>query len=87
MKGPGERLKYNVHRVWECPLCHRRERSSFTVTYRFCLCQQELPATEQQPMKLERDGIRLAKKITAADGPAKSRRGSARRRRSEGRRR
>lgn len=38
MKGPFERLKYDLRRLWECPHCKRRERSDGTVTTRFCTC-------------------------------------------------
>ena len=38
MKGPFERLKYDLRRLWECPRCKRRERSDGTVTTRFCTC-------------------------------------------------
>ena len=39
MKGPYERLKYDLRRLWECPQCHRRERTEGTVTFRHCVCQ------------------------------------------------
>ena len=44
MKGPFERLKYDLRRLWECPHCKRRERTDGTVTFRFCSC----PGKEQQ---------------------------------------
>lgn len=44
MKGPFERLKYDLRRLWECPNCKRRERTDGTVTFRFCPC----PGKEQQ---------------------------------------
>ena len=38
MKGPFERLKYDLRRLWECPNCKRRERTDGGVTFRFCPC-------------------------------------------------
>ncbi len=39
MKGPYERLKYDLRRLWDCPKCHRRERTDGSVTYLFCSCE------------------------------------------------
>lgn len=61
MKGPQERLKYDLRRLWECPTCKRRERVAASQTFRFCNCQ--LKQTDSRPvvMKLIQDGIqRLA---------------------------
>lgn len=58
MKGPYERLKYDMRRVWECPDCHRRERTGGEITYRWCRCQEKKPPQEQTPMRLIEDGIR-----------------------------
>lgn len=53
MKGPFERLKYDLRRLWECPLCKRRERSDGTVTSRFCACPgKEAPPGQRTAMKL-----------------------------------
>lgn len=53
MKGPFERLKYDLRRLWECPLCKRRERSDGTVTSRFCNCPGKgAPEAQRTPMKL-----------------------------------
>ena len=52
MKGPYERLKYDLRRLWECPLCHRRERTDGTATYRFCECQSTAAEARPTPMKL-----------------------------------
>ena len=38
MKGPFERLKYDLRRVWECPRCHHRERTVGAVTSTWCGC-------------------------------------------------
>jgi len=58
MKGPKERLKYNLHRVWECPDCHSRLRTSGDVTHTTCKCQSKLLLTEQRCMTLLEDGVR-----------------------------
>ncbi len=57
MKGPYERLKYDLRRIWECPLCHHRERSHGRVTVLFCGCQQK-QQRERVSMKLVEDGAR-----------------------------
>ena len=58
MKGPYERLKYDLRRVWECPVCHHRERSGGDVTSLICGCQENEPPAQRQPMKLVEDGPR-----------------------------
>lgn len=57
MKGPYERLRYDLRRVWECPVCHHKERTEGTVTVMFCKCQEK---SESPPvaMKLIEDGPR-----------------------------
>ena len=53
MKGPFERLKYDLRRLWECPLCKRRERSDGTVTSHFCTCSGKgTEGGQRTPMKL-----------------------------------
>ena len=53
MKGPFERLKYDLRRLWECPKCKRRERSDGTVTARFCTCPGKgVPEGQRTAMKL-----------------------------------
>lgn len=53
MKGPFERLKYDLRRLWECPLCKRRERSDGSVTSRFCVCPGKgAPEGQRTAMKL-----------------------------------
>jgi len=63
MKGPYERLKYDFRRVWECPLCKRRERTDGGVTFRLCTCTargdgSRLDGSQQVPMKMIEDGPR-----------------------------
>lgn len=56
MKGPYERLKYDLRRVWECPVCHKQTRTSGTATAAVCHCQLEKPLVTQIVMKLIHDG-------------------------------
>lgn len=55
MKGPFERLKYELRRVWECPKCHRRTKTAGSQTSMFCNCIAGEPAI---PMALVGDGAR-----------------------------
>ncbi|MFT5525968.1 MAG: hypothetical protein ACI9G1_001100 [Pirellulaceae bacterium] len=65
MKGPYERSKYDFHRVWECPQCHQRERSTGGATYAFCAKKQNGILCDA-PMTLAEDEPRL--RIHAANG-------------------
>jgi len=58
MKGPVERLKYDLRRVWECPACHLRMRTTGAVSHTTCTCQTNVPLVEQRCMKLVEDGVR-----------------------------
>jgi hypothetical protein len=71
MKGPSERLKYDLRRLWECPACQRRERTPGTVTSRFCGCATRQPGGGKPvPMKLIADGPqRLVPVIVARPSP------------------
>ena len=60
MKGPYERLKYDLRRVWECPLCHHRERSNGSTTSYLCRCQRKEKPPKQVWMRLIEDDIRPA---------------------------
>ncbi len=57
MKGPSERLKYDLRRLWECPACKRRERAAGTVTFRHCGCQMKPVDGKPVVMKLVADGV------------------------------
>jgi hypothetical protein len=57
MKGPFERLKYDLRRVWECPECHRKERADGTVTTLVCRCQATKEPLGRVVMKLVEDRI------------------------------
>jgi CDGSH-type Zn-finger protein len=58
MKGPYERLKYELRRVWECPECHRRERTEGTVTTVPCRCGADQQPPQVRWMRLIEDGMR-----------------------------
>jgi hypothetical protein len=58
MRGPYERLKYDLRRVWECPVCHHRERTGGDVTFRICPCQEKVEPREAASMKLIDEGSR-----------------------------
>jgi len=60
VKGPYQRLKFDLRRVWECPACHHKERTDGTVTAVFCKCQQQNQDTAPVAMKLTEDGPRRA---------------------------
>ncbi len=64
MKGPYERLKYDLRRVWECPICKHRERTNGDVSSMLCKCQEREPADGRAFMKLVEDGIRPVSKVT-----------------------
>jgi hypothetical protein len=56
MKGPYERLKYDLRRLWECPQCKRRERTDGSVTFRFCECRTKQEGGRPVVMRLIADG-------------------------------
>ena len=69
MKGPYERLKYDLRRLWECPVCKRRERTPGTVTFRHCACGTKTEGGQPVVMLLIGDGAqRLVPVIAAARG-------------------
>ena len=61
MKGPYERLKYDLRRIWECPKCQARKRTDGTTTALICPCQLALVENERVSMNLLRDGIRRSR--------------------------
>ena len=66
VKGPYERLKYDLRRVWECPKCHHKERTGGETINRLCPCQEKAPAGQQEWMKLVEDGPRRVQTELAA---------------------
>jgi hypothetical protein len=57
MKGPSERLKYELRRLWECPTCKKRERTPGSVTFRHCMCLMSHADGKPVVMKLLEDGV------------------------------
>jgi len=57
MRGPYERLKYDLRRLWECPACKRRERTLGSVTFKHCLCRMQQLDGQPVVMKLIEDGV------------------------------
>ena len=57
MKGPYERLKYDLRRTWECPECHHREHTGGDVTS--LRCSQNMSGTScEHVMRLIDDGVK-----------------------------
>jgi hypothetical protein len=69
MKGPYERLKYDLRRVWECPICHHRERTPGNTVTCLCRCQQKEGPTTRTYMRLVEDGARRKIPNPAAKTP------------------
>lgn len=65
MKGPQERLKYDLRRLWECPVCKRRERVAASQTFRFCNCQMKQADGKPVGMKLIQDGVQRLTPVVA----------------------
>lgn len=57
MKGPFERLKYDLRRIWECPQCGHKVRTDGSATTQFCRCGKS-NTNPAIPMKLVGDGPR-----------------------------
>lgn len=70
MKGPFERLKYDLRRVWECPECHHKERADGTVTTVVCRCQATKEPLARVVMKLVED--RIQRRLPAFVWPAEA---------------
>ena len=65
MRGPYERLKYDLRRLWECPVCNRRERTPGSVTFKHCLCRMQQLDGKPVVMTLVEDGVqRVAPPVT-----------------------
>src|SRR5687767_9043501 len=70
MKGPYERLKYDLRRLWECPVCKRRERTDGGVTFRFCDCGTKQEGGRPVVMRLIADGPQRLVPVIAAPRPS-----------------
>jgi len=52
MKGPGHKAKFRIERIWECPACQRRQRTSGKVVNLACHClgqQKWMRLIEENP--------------------------------------
>jgi hypothetical protein len=58
MKGPGNRVKFVIRRVWECPLCQRRLVTPGATTRQTCNCRADSPV----PMRLVNEALRTSRK-------------------------
>ena len=52
MKGPGGRLRFDIRRVWECSVCHRRDLTNGDVVNMLCTCSARTDPPRQNWMKL-----------------------------------
>ena len=68
MKGPGNRLRFDVRRVWECPICHRRERTSGEVVNRLCDCLAKKNGQQTSMKLIEENGRRKQRLRTFPNG-------------------
>jgi len=70
MKGPYERLKYDLRRLWECPACKRRERTSGSITFRHCSCRMKQLDGKPVVMQLVEDSVqRLVPAVAIEHAP------------------
>lgn len=73
MRGPYERLKYDLRRLWECPVCQRRERTAGAITFKHCQCQMQQLDGQPVVMKLIEDGVqRVAPPIVIHHEPVET---------------
>jgi hypothetical protein len=75
MKGPSGRLKYDVRRVWECPICGRRERTGGQVVNRLCPCHPDNDPPRLVWMRLVEDGPKIPKAPPPPEAPTTERSG------------
>ena len=52
MKGPYQRLKFDLRRLWECPVCHYRVHTPGDVTTQLCRCQEQVDPANRRFMHL-----------------------------------
>jgi hypothetical protein len=61
MKGPGNRGRHDVRRLWECAACQRRVKTPGTVVYLLCTCgPKETPPRERWMLLVEQTGPKIA---------------------------
>jgi hypothetical protein len=55
MKGPSGRLRHQVLRLWQCPVCQRREHTGGDVVTRTCDCLSQTQPPRWTWMRLIED--------------------------------
>ena len=69
MKGSMWRWKWETRRVWECPVCNRREKTGGHVVSRLCPCGEKAEPSQRTWMRLIEESKRLpvTGKLTSQD--------------------
>jgi hypothetical protein len=62
MKGPGNRLKFVIRRVWECPECRRRLVTGGHVVQQPCNCRPPGPDALPVWMQLVKEALRTGRR-------------------------
>ncbi len=62
MKGPGNRVKFVIRRVWQCPACGRRLVTAGNVAQQRCACRPADSAEGPIWMQLVRDALRTSRR-------------------------
>ena len=62
MKGPGNRVKFVIRRVWECPHCQRRIVTQGNVAQQSCSCQNAGLADNPTWMRLVKEAQRTGRR-------------------------
>ena len=65
MKGSMWRWKWDARRVWECPICNRKEKTGGHVVSRLCSCGEKAEPPQRNWMRLIEE--RKAPRGTGAD--------------------
>jgi hypothetical protein len=66
MKGPGNRIKFVIRRVWECPQCARRLLTPGSVAQQPCNCRPPDPEGGPVWMRLIKDALRTSRRDVTA---------------------
>jgi hypothetical protein len=69
MKGPGHRNRFDVRRVWECPVCGRRVLTGGRIVHLECTCSSK-DAPKRTWMRLVEGILAPAVEAPAVEAPA-----------------
>jgi hypothetical protein len=58
IKGPRGKSKFDIRRLWECPICHRRELTPGSVVNRVCICVANQDPPRQTWMRLIEEPVK-----------------------------